>query len=179
MPSGLSQNGTNPEAGSQPRRTEKNRISMIPSQKLGTETPPREAALAMTSHALLRRTAASTPAAIAMQIARSTDRQASSTVIGSFCATVLSTGSRVRIDRPRSPCSASPAQRRYWTGTGSFSPYFARISSIPAASASVPAMTRAGSPGIIRTPVKTTTLITNRVTTEIAARRIRNSSTAG
>ncbi len=30
-------------------------------------------------------------------------------------------------------------------------------------------MTRAGSPGIMRTPVKTTMLMTNRVTTEIAA----------
>ncbi len=107
----------------------------------------------------------------------STARQASSTVMGSFLATVVITGSRVRIERPRSPRAASAAQRRYCTGIGSFSPYLARISSSPAASASVPAITRAGSPGIMRTPVKTTTLITISVTIEIATRRIRNSST--
>src|SRR5437773_6786099 len=178
LPDGLSQNDTKPEAGSQPSRTEKNRISMIPSQKLGTETPQSDAPLASRSQAVLRRTAASTPAGIARASAMSTERQASSTVIGSFLATVVITGSRVRIERPRSPWSASPAQRRYWTGIGSFSPYFARISSSPAASASVPAITRAGSPGIMRTPVKTMTLITISVTIEIATRRTRNSSTA-
>src|SRR2546425_8985444 len=62
LPDGLSQNDTKPEAGSQPSRTEKNRISMIPSQKLGTETPQSDALLASTSQAVLRRTAASTPA---------------------------------------------------------------------------------------------------------------------
>src|SRR5437588_8537607 len=166
---GLSQNDTKPDAGSQPRRTEKNRISMIPSQKLGTDTPHNDALLASTSQAVLRRTAASTPAGIAIASAMSTARQASSTVIGSFFATVVITGSRVRIERPRSPRAASAAQRRYCTGIGSFSPYLARISSSPAASASVPAITRAGSPGIMRTPVKTTTLITISVTIEIAA----------
>src|SRR5204862_1225579 len=177
LPDGLSQNDTKPEAGSQPSRTEKNRISMIPSQKLGTETPQSDAPLASTSQAVLRRTAASTPAGIAIASAMSTERQASSTVIGSFLATVVITGSRVRIERPRSPWSASPAQRRYWTGIGSFSPYFARISSSPAASASVPAITRAGSPGIIRTPVKTMTLMRTSVTAEMKARRTRNSVT--
>ena len=151
---------------------------MIPSQKFGTETPHSDAPLASTSHAVLRRTAARTPAGMAMASAMRTARQASSTVIGSFFATVAVTGSRVRIDRPRSPCSASAAQRAYCTGIGSLSPYFARISSSPAASASVPAITRAGSPGIMRTPVKTTMLITISVTIEIATRRIRNSTTA-
>jgi hypothetical protein len=36
-------------------------------------------------------------------------------------------------------------------------------------------MTRAGSPGIRRTPVKTMRLMTTSVTAEIAARRTRNS----
>src|SRR5262245_6055758 len=177
LASGLSQNGTKPEAGSHPRRTEKNRISIIPSQKLGTDTPQSDAPLASTSHAVLRRTAARTPAGMAMASAMRTARHASSMVIGSFFATVVTTGSRVRIERPRSPCSASAAHRTYCTGIGSLSPYFARISSRPAASASVPAMTRAGSPGIIRTPMKTMMLITISVTIEIATRRIRNSTT--
>src|SRR5262249_1707600 len=118
LASGLSQSGTKPEAGSQPRRTEKNRISMIPSQKLGTDTPQSDAPLASTSHAVLRRTAARTPAGIAIASAMTTDRHASSTVIGSLRATVTITGSRVRIERPRSPCRARPAQRGVGRGAG-------------------------------------------------------------
>src|SRR6266853_1505933 len=74
--------------------------------------------------------------------------------------------------------SMMPTQRRYWTGTGSLRPYFSRTSASPASSASVPAMTRAGSPGIMRTPVKTIMLIIARVTIEMAMRWIRYSSTA-
>src|SRR5437899_7333653 len=93
--SGLYQSGTTPDAGSQPSRTEKNRISMIPSQKLGTDTPQSDALLARTSQNVLRRTAARTPAGIAMPTAMNNDRNASSLVIGSFAATDLTTASRV------------------------------------------------------------------------------------
>src|SRR6266511_3539095 len=40
--SGSSQSGTKPEAGSQCSRTDRSRINMMPSQKLGTESPQRE-----------------------------------------------------------------------------------------------------------------------------------------
>src|SRR5690242_10153713 len=175
--SGFSQIGTKPEAGSQCKRTDSRRISMMPSQKLGTESPHSETALTRKSHAELRRTAEKTPAGIAMASATSSERHASSMVIGSLRPTVHTTDSRVRMDSPRSPRRASPSQRTYCSGIGSSRPYFWRISASPAASASVPPMTRAGSPGIMRTPVKTMRLITNRVTIEIATRRIRNSST--
>src|SRR5712664_1460449 len=172
-----SHGGTKPEAGSQWSRTDRSRISMCPSQKLGTERPQSETALTRKSHTVLRRTAEKTPAGIAMPSATRSDRPASSIVIGSLRATVHTTDSRVRMDSPRSPRSASPTQRRYWSAIGASSPYFWRISASPAASASVPPITRAGSPGIMRTPVKTIRLITNRVTIEIATRRIRKSST--
>src|SRR5215470_6724147 len=81
------------------------------------------------------------------------------------------------MDSPRSPRSARPSQRPYCTGSGAFNPYFSRISSSPAASASVPASTRAGSPGIARTPAKTIRLISSSVTAEMKARRTRNSTT--
>src|SRR5207245_976303 len=48
----------------------------------------------------------------------------------------------------------------------------------PAGAASGPAMTRAGSPGIMRTPVNTMTVISASVTAEMNARRTRNSITA-
>src|SRR5258705_12726309 len=95
---GLPQSGRIPGGGSQPSRTEKKRISMIPSQKLGMDTPPSEAPLVRTSQTVLRRTAARTPAGMAMPTATSSDRKASSIVIGSFDATILTTDSRVRID---------------------------------------------------------------------------------
>ena len=98
-------------------------------------------------------------------------------MIGSLVATIHATEVRVRIDSPRSPVAASPSQRRYCTGSGALRPYFSRISSSPAASASVPASTRAGSPGIIRTPVKTIRLMRSSVTAEMNARRTRNSIT--
>src|SRR5215471_3647661 len=177
LAAGFSHQGTNPEAGSQPRRTDSSRISMIPSQKLGMESPQSETPLARRSHAVFRRSAENTPAGMAMAIAIKRERHASSMVIGSFFATVFTTGSRVRIDSPRSPRTARRAQRRYCTGMGSRRPYFSRISSSPAASASVPAMTRAGSPGIMRTPVNTIMLITHSVTAEMTRRWIRKSST--
>src|SRR6185436_13227574 len=177
LATGSSISGTNPDAGSQPSRTETNKISMIPSQKLGTDTPQSETPLARRSHGVLRRTAAITPAGMAITSATSRERHASSSVMGSLRATVLATDCRVRMDSPRSPRSARPSQRAYCSGSGALSPYFSRISSSPAASASVPASTRAGSPGIIRTPAKTIRLISSTVTAEMKARRTRNSNT--
>ena len=46
LPTGFSTKDTKPEAGNHPRRTEKNRMSMIPSQKLGTERPQSDNPLA-------------------------------------------------------------------------------------------------------------------------------------
>ena len=62
LPRGSSKNGTKPEAGSTWSRTERKRISMIPSQKFGIDTPPSDAPLASMSQSVLRRTAARTPA---------------------------------------------------------------------------------------------------------------------
>jgi hypothetical protein len=64
----------------------------------------------------------------------------------------------------------SPEPAEVLQGMGSFRPYFARISWSPVSSASVPAITRAGSPGIMRTPVKMIRVIRSRVSTEIATR---------
>src|SRR5438128_6461599 len=108
LATGSSRSGTKPDAGSHPSRTETSRISMIPSQKFGIDTPQSETALAATSHGVFRRTAASTPAGIASDNATRSARHASSTVIGSLIATVHATDCRVRIDSPRSPRRARP-----------------------------------------------------------------------
>src|SRR2546425_2703243 len=95
---GTYKGGTNPEAGSRRCGSEKNRINMIPSQKLGMDTPQSDPLLARTSQSVFRRTAARTPVGIAMLTAMSNDRNASSIVIGSFVATVLTTDSCVRME---------------------------------------------------------------------------------
>ncbi len=46
FPQGSSNGETKPEAGSHWRRTESSRISMIPSQKFGIDTPQRDTLLA-------------------------------------------------------------------------------------------------------------------------------------
>ena len=50
-----------PDGGSRRKNSEKSRISMIPSQKLGNDTPKSETAEPTVSQMVLRRTAASTP----------------------------------------------------------------------------------------------------------------------
>ncbi|MNI82112.1 hypothetical protein D3C73_1387900 [compost metagenome] len=51
---------------------------------------------------------------------------ASCRVTGSFCAISVVTGTSVRRDLPRSPCSTCPAQAAYCTGSGSFKRYLSR-----------------------------------------------------
>src|SRR5215211_6015854 len=85
---------------------------------------------------------------------------ASSSVIGSRVTIVCATGSS-RWSVPRSPCSASPSQRTYWSGTGSSRWYLCRISFITAGSRSSAPSAIAGSPGSARTPPKTSTLARN------------------
>ncbi len=50
----------------------------------------------------------------------------SSSVTGRRASKPSTAGSRVRIDRPKSPCRARPSHLTYCTGTGSSSPSSAR-----------------------------------------------------
>ena len=91
---------------------------MIPSQKFGTDTPPSERPLISTSQAVLRRTAASTPAGIAMASAMRIDSTVSSMVIGSFCADRGGDG-LPRADRDAEIAPQRVAtQRKYCTASG-------------------------------------------------------------
>src|SRR3954454_17492279 len=100
-------------------------------------------------------------------------RNASSSVTGSRSMIVLPTPRPVRVDVPRSPRTTWPSQSTYWTGTGSFRPYFSRIAVSARWLWSSPASASAGSPGSARTPANTTMLETRRTISEAPARRSR------
>src|SRR3981081_581225 len=79
--------------------------------------------------------------------ATSIDSVASSKVTGSFSASILPIGSRVRTEVPKSPCTRLLNQAAYCTGTGSLKRYFWRIYSTTSGVRSSPASASAGSPG--------------------------------
>ena len=71
----------------------------------------------------------------------------SSSVTGSLLAISSVTGSCVRKETPRSPCSARVSQWKYCTGMGASRLSSARSWAITAGSRSSPAMAMSGSPG--------------------------------
>jgi hypothetical protein len=113
-----SQGGTYPDAGSQPSRTEKSRISMMPSQKCGTDRPESARALAARSSGVPRRTAETTPVGMPSTSATSIEASASSIVTGSLEASSSVTGILLRSDSPRSPRRTLLSQIPYWTTSG-------------------------------------------------------------
>src|SRR5882672_3255720 len=171
--SGSSSNGTNPDAGSQPRAIANSRMPICPNQKFGMDSPSRATEFAAHSSGPRLRTAAITPAESPMRMATIMASSASSSVTGSACWMISVTGSPVRTDLPRSPESALPMYLAYCTGIGWSRPYEARTSAMACGSPSSPASTLAGSPGSARMPKNTTTVARNSVMTDSISRRAR------
>ena len=71
----------------------------------------------------------------------------SSMVAGMVSRNSCVTGRWVRAERPRSPWSTLPNQETYCTGRGRSKPRLERIISTSSFVASIPATSRAGSPG--------------------------------
>src|SRR5215471_10093686 len=88
-------------------------------------------------------------------------RSESSIVIGMRVTIVCATESS-RWSTPRSPWSASQTQCTYWTGSGRSSMYLWRIAASSAGSRLSAPSAIAGSPGIARTPTKTSMLASTR-----------------
>src|SRR5664280_3894696 len=112
---------------------------------------------------------ASTPRNVASRIA-STD---SSRVTGRAVRSIEVTLVPVRIEVPRSPCSALLAKCQNCTGSDWSRPYCWRIAASASGVRSSPASASAGSPGRARTPSNTTTVARNNVTRDCHARLIR------
>src|SRR5713101_6181488 len=81
------------------------------------------------------------------------------------------TGTSYWIERPRSPATARPTHRTYWTGTGRLRPSDSRRRATASGLASMPSMMRAGSPGSTRTTTKTSRETKTRVTSMAATLR--------
>ncbi|KAG1224072.1 hypothetical protein G6F68_020195 [Rhizopus microsporus] len=101
-------------------------IRTIRSEKWGIDMPDSAAMVAPISMGLPLRTAAMIPIGMPISSAKNIAIAASCRVTGSFCAISVVTGTSVRRDLPRSPCSTWPAQAAYCTGKGSFRRYLSR-----------------------------------------------------
>ena len=118
---------------------------------------------------------APTPSRVAIAIARSD----SSIVTGSAVRSIEVTVAPVRIEMPRSPCSAWLTNRQNCTGSDWSRPYCCRIALSVSGVRSSPARARAGSPGRARTPRNTTTVASSSVRADCQARLNRYRPTSG
>src|SRR3954469_6870491 len=143
---------------------------MSPSQKLGTDSPRSARALATHSAGRPRRTAATMPAPTPSRVANAMASSDSSIVTGSAVRSIEVTLAPVRIEMPRSPCSAWLTNRQNCTGSDWSSPYCCRIALSVSGVRSSPARARAGSPGRARTPRNTTTVASSSVRADCQAR---------
>ena len=138
-----------PLAGNRCRLTEKTKMSIMPSQKLGIDMPNRAAKLPVRSHTLPCRSAETMATGTAMTIAITSAARTSSRVAGNVVAIIDHTGRPLRRDVPRSPLTAPPAKARYCWGRDLSSPNWWRYSSFCCAVTFWPENTAStGSPGV-------------------------------
>ncbi len=109
---------TQTTGGIQRRVSEKRRISMVPCQKTGTDSPRSVPTRVTLSMALSRRTAERMPAAMPSTSEKATASPVSSMVTGRRSRMSSKTGLPVRQDVPRSPWASWPSQRPYCTHHG-------------------------------------------------------------
>ena len=147
-----------PPAGSQGSSTEKSRIRISPDQKMGVETPASASAVAAKSSRLARWVALRMPRVTPTSVATRIAAPASSSVRRNRSPSSPATGSEVAVERPRSPRASPATYAAYCTGSGRSSRQRWRSSATVWSVAKSPARMRAGSPGIRRTTVKTSTV---------------------
>ena len=176
FPIGSSQSGTKPDAGSIRAAPRRSRISISRAQKLGIDRPHRTVARWRSDPRSCARHRREDAGGIAMPTAISTKSHASSMVDRQAPRHRLHQGSRVRMDSPRSPRSASPAQRRYCR-TMDPSGRTSRGSPEPGGIGVGPRHHARRVPGMRRTPVNNDHADQEQRRDRIATRWIRNSST--
>ena len=143
-----------PEGGRIGSASENIKISMMPSQKLGKDTPNSDTAEPSVSHTVPRRTAATTPRGTATVRATSSAPPVSCSVGPRRSAIRPATGSPVLNDRPKSPRNAAPAHVTYCSASGRSRPSRRRIWAAASGENSPPMSTASGPPGAKRMRVK-------------------------
>jgi hypothetical protein len=127
---------------------------MMPSQKLGNETPKSDTAEARVSHAVSRRTAARVPRGTATRSASASAPPVNWRVGPSRSRIRVRTGSPVLNERPRSPRTAASTQLAYWAGSGRSRPRRWRTCAATSCENSPPMSTASGPPGARRISAK-------------------------
>ncbi len=102
-------------------------ISSSPSQKCGTQAATIETIVTPTSVFEFGFRAETMPSGIATSTETSRPMIPSCRVGATRWSSSLATGILARVDVPRSPRRTRPAQSRYWTTSGRFSPSSERI----------------------------------------------------
>jgi hypothetical protein len=115
---GSTQGGTSNKPGCQWNTTPVTNSNIAANQKLGTDRPTIAISRTTKSVAEFLFTAEITPSGTATSAESTTESTASSAVSGSLLKIVPSTGSLLRSDIPKLPCTIWPTQLEYWTYIG-------------------------------------------------------------
>jgi len=157
--------GIRPPTGNTPRFTAKTRISRMPNQKPGSDTPNSETADSARSSQESRFTAAATPSGTATATATSSATSVSSMVAGRRSAMTSKTGRRWKKEMPKSPVSALPRKIRNRVASGRSRPRsWRRLAACSAVARWSASMISTGSPGVSAIIRKTMTLTPSRTT---------------
>ena len=135
----------------------------MPSANAGNEMPDTASDMPTRSGQRLRHTADATPSTRPSVTDQPMAAMVSQKVGANRSAISVPTGRLLRIDRPKSPCSALPKKRTNCCGIGRSRPRSRRTSSTVSGPASGPAASRAGSPGSRCTNRNTSTATINSV----------------
>ena len=107
-----------PEVGSQRNTTEKRKMSMMASQKLGIDWPSTATTRTVLSTHVLRFTAAVTPRAMPITVLNASAGAPNNSELGNLSAISRATSPLSAIDLPRLPLTALVMNTQYCTGTG-------------------------------------------------------------
>src|SRR5579859_7819967 len=161
-----------PATGNHPSRRLNKIINIKPSQKLGSASPTRTASVELYASTLRGRTADSIPTVPPTAVASTRAAAVSLAVFGSRDMTSDTTLRLLRIERPRSPVTAWPTYRAYWTYSGRSRPNSRRIAVMSPGLAESDSITSTGSPGarwiIRKTPTETPNVVTIASTNRLA-----------
>ena len=143
-----------PELGSQRNCLANTRMSMMPSQKLGTDCPTSEITDTNRSSSDLGRNAARMPSGKLTTSASTIAVAASLAVAVIRSATDFVTGRLSQSESPKSSRTTSPRKTTYCRTIESFNPRLSRSASTSSTVAVGPSINAAGSPGTMRIAIK-------------------------
>ena len=147
MPPSSDRDG-NPELGNHPSVTEKIMIKYRPSQNVGTDAASIAPLEVTWSTHVPCFVADRTPIGKPNKMIQTIVIDARRIEVSAPLAMTDKTGSRKKMEIPRSPCKTLPSQRKYWVASGRSNPISAESCATSSGVAVSPKGIAAGSPGI-------------------------------